>query len=64
MSEFAYLVLDRAGRERRGSLRAETPDEAREKLSARGLFVVRMESASGEAAPPLLSRQIFGRKKL
>src|SRR5829696_1576071 len=64
MSEFAYLVLDRAGRERRGSLRAETPDEAREKLSARGLFVVKMESASGEAAPALLSRQLFVRKKL
>ncbi|HEX8063090.1 MAG TPA: type II secretion system inner membrane protein GspF [Allosphingosinicella sp.] len=64
MSEFAYLVLDRAGRERRGSLRAESVDEAREKLSARGLFVVRMESSSGEAPPPLLSRQIFARKKL
>lgn len=64
MSEFAYLVLDRAGRERRGSLRAATPDEAREKLSARGLFVVRMESASGESAPALLSRQLFVRRKL
>jgi general secretion pathway protein F len=64
MSEFAYLVLDRAGRERRGSLRAETIDEAREKLSARGLFVVKMESSSGEAAPALLSRQLFARKKL
>lgn len=64
MSEFAYLVLDRAGRERRGSLRAESPDEAREKLSARGLFVVKMESAGGEAAPALLSRQLFVRKKL
>ncbi|HYE29450.1 MAG TPA: type II secretion system F family protein, partial [Allosphingosinicella sp.] len=64
MSEFAYLVLDRAGRERRGSLRADTPDEAREKLSARGLFVVRMEASAGEAPPPLLSRRIFARKKL
>ena len=65
MSEFAYLVLDRAGRERRGSVRAETPDEAREKLSARGLFVVRMESAGSEkSAPALLSRQLFVRKKL
>jgi general secretion pathway protein F len=64
MSEFAYVVLDRAGRERRGSLRAATPDEAREKLSARGLFVVKMESASGEAAPALLSRRLFVRKKL
>ena len=43
---------------------AKTVDEAREKLSARGLFVVKMESASGESAPPLLSRQIFARKKL
>src|SRR3954471_12380644 len=64
MSEFAYLVLDRAGRERRGSLRAETVDEAREKLSARGLFVVKMETASVESAPALLSRRAFTRRKL
>jgi general secretion pathway protein F len=64
VSEFAYLVLDRAGRERRGSLRAGTPDEAREKLTARGLFVIRMEAAGGETAPPLLSRQIFSRRRL
>ncbi|MFL6843472.1 MAG: type II secretion system inner membrane protein GspF [Allosphingosinicella sp.] len=64
MSEYAYLVLDRAGRERRGSLRADTPDEAREKLSARGLFVVKMETASVESAPALLSRRAFTRRKL
>jgi general secretion pathway protein F len=64
MSEYAYLVLDRAGKERRGSLRAASPDEAREKLSARGLFVVKMESAGGETAPPLLSRQTLTRRRL
>ena len=64
MSEFDYLVLDRAGRERRGSVRAGTPDEAREALSRRGLFVVRMEAAAGEATPPLLSRQLLARRRL
>jgi general secretion pathway protein F len=64
MSEYAYLVLDRAGKERRGSLRAASPDEAREKLSARGLFVVRMDAAGGESAAPLLSRPIMTRRRL
>jgi general secretion pathway protein F len=64
MAEFDYLALDTAGRERRGSIRAETPDEARTKLGARRLFVVKVEEGSGTAAPPLLSRQIFARKKL
>lgn len=64
MSEYAYLVLDRAGKERRGSLRAATPDEAREKLSARGLFVVKMESAGAETPAPLLSRQMLTRRRL
>lgn len=64
MSDFAYLVLDRAGRERRGSVRAETIEEARDRLSARGLFVVRMEAAGGESTPPLLSRRILSRKRL
>jgi general secretion pathway protein F len=64
MSEFAYTVVDRAGRERRGSVRAATPEEARETLTRRGLFVVKMETSSGEAGPPLLSRQLFARKRL
>ena len=50
MSEYAYLVLDRAGRERRGSLRAATPDEAREKLSARGGWGKARASVDGETA--------------
>jgi general secretion pathway protein F len=66
MSEFAYTVLDRAGRERRGSVRAASPDEARETLSRRGFFVMKMEAASGAEAPnpPLLSRRMFARKRM
>jgi general secretion pathway protein F len=64
MAEFDYLALDTAGRERRGSIRAESPDEARTKLGARRLFVVKVEEGSGTSAPPLLSRQIFSRRKL
>lgn len=64
MSDFAYLALDTSGRERRGSVRAESADEAKQKLQGRRLFVVRMEASSGEEGPPLLSREIFGRRKL
>jgi general secretion pathway protein F len=64
MSDYDYLALDTAGRERRGSIRAETADEAKRKLGARRLFVVKVEEGSGTAAPPLLSRQLFARRKL
>jgi general secretion pathway protein F len=64
MSDFAYLALDTSGRERRGSVRAGTVEEAKEKLQGRRLFVVRMEASSGEEGPPLLSREIFARRKL
>jgi len=64
MSDFAYLALDTAGRERRGSLRAETPEEARAKLEGRKLFVLRMEVSAGQTSAPLLSREVFSRKKL
>ena len=64
MSDFDYLALDTSGRERRGSVRAATPEDARAVLGARKLYVVRMEIANGAAAPPLLSRQLLGRRKL
>ena len=64
MSEFAYLALDTAGRERRGSVRAASAEEAKAKLGTRRLYVVRMEPAGGETAAPLLSREVFSRKKL
>lgn len=64
MSDYDYLALDTAGRERRGSVRAASPEDARARLSARKLYVVRMEAATGAAPPPLLSRGFMFRKKL
>jgi general secretion pathway protein F len=64
MSDFDYLALDTAGRERRGSVRAASVEDARASLSARKLYVVRMERATGAAAAPLLSRGLLVRRKL
>jgi general secretion pathway protein F len=64
MSDFDYLALDTAGRERRGSVRAASVEDARAVLGARRLYVVRMERASGTAGPPLLSRGSLFRKKI
>ncbi|MFN3945444.1 MAG: type II secretion system inner membrane protein GspF [Allosphingosinicella sp.] len=58
MSEYDYLALDPAGRERRGSVRAPSIEEARARLGARRLFVVRIESGGGPGgAAPLASRR-------
>jgi general secretion pathway protein F len=46
MPDFAYTVIDPAGREKRGRLRAETVGDARAQLEAKRLFVVRMGEAS------------------
>ena len=43
MAEFDYLVIDPAGKERSGKVKAETGEEARAKLDARKLFIVRIE---------------------
>lgn len=64
MSDFDYLALDTAGREKRGSVRAASIEDARAVLGARKLYVVRMEAAAGGAAAPLLSRGLVLRKKL
>ena len=64
MSDFDYLALDTAGREKRGSVRAASIEDARAVLGARKLYVVRMEATSGGVAAPLLSRGLIGRKKL
>ena len=63
MPDFAYVGLDTAGRERRGSVRAETREAAQAQLSARRLYVVRIEPAP-EAGAPLLSKGLFARKRL
>jgi general secretion pathway protein F len=64
MSDYDYLALDTSGRERRGSVRAATQEDARARLSARKLYVVRMEASTGAAPPPLLSGRFRFRKKL
>jgi general secretion pathway protein F len=50
MAEFDYLVIDPAGRERRGHLRADTAEAARAALEAKKLFIVRMAEGRGGAA--------------
>ena len=64
MSDYDYLALDTAGRERRGQVRAATPEDARAVLGARKLYVVRMEASAPGAAAPLLSRQLLLRRRL
>jgi general secretion pathway protein F len=64
MPDYAYVGLDTAGRERRGSVRADTADAAREQLVSRKLYVVRIEPRTEAAAPPLLSRGLAMRRKM
>jgi len=64
MPDYAYVGLDTAGRERRGSVRAETSEAARDQLVQRKLYVVKIEPAAEGATAPLLSRGLFARRKL
>jgi general secretion pathway protein F len=64
MPEYAYVGLDTAGRERRGSVRAETSEAARDQLLSRKLYIVRIEPAAEAASRPLLSRGLIARRKL
>lgn len=52
MPEFAYTVIDPAGREKQGKLRADSAANARATLEARRLFVVRMGEATAAEADP------------
>ena len=64
MPDYAYVGLDTAGRERRGSVRADTADAARAQLVSRKLYVVRIETRAEGAAPPLLSRGLIARRRI
>ncbi len=65
MPDFAWVGLDTAGRERRGSLRADSADAAKAQLKERRLYVVKIEPATEAAAgPPLLSRGLIARRRL
>jgi len=66
MADFDYLVVDTAGRERRGSISAQTVDDARARLGARRHYIVRLEPA---AAPntrgrPMLSLPVLTRRRM
>jgi len=66
--DYAYLAVDPAGRERRGQVRADSPELARETLTARRMYVVKVEPAGDRTADagsaPLLSRSLLRRRKL
>jgi general secretion pathway protein F len=65
MPDFAYVGLDTAGRERSGHVRADTKEAAREQLTQRRLYVVRIEPAVEGAGAPLVSRTgLFSRRKM
>jgi general secretion pathway protein F len=65
MPDFAYVGVDPGGREKRGQVRADTAELARAQLTARRLYVVKMEPATAsDAAPPLLSAGLIRRRRL
>ena len=43
MADYDYVAIDPAGRERTGKVKADTVDDARARLDARKLFIVRLE---------------------
>jgi len=66
VADFDYLVLDTAGRERRGSIAADTADDARVRLGKQRFYVVRLEPAAPGSArsAPLLSKRSLSRKRM
>jgi general secretion pathway protein F len=66
MADFDYLVLDPAGRERRGQVAAATLEDARSRLGARKFYVVSLEQAAQGAAraAPLMSFEGLTRRRL
>lgn len=63
MPDFDYLAIDTRGTERRGSVAAPSLDDARARLGARRLYVVRIEPGSG-APKPSASLFSLARRKL
>ncbi len=67
MADFDYLVLDPAGRERRGQVAAATLEDARRHLGTRKYYVVSLEQATPGTASrsaPLVSLASFTRRRL
>ncbi len=65
MPDFAWVGLDTAGREKSGHVRAETSEAARDQLTRRRLYVVRLEPAVEASGAPLAARAgLLSRRKL
>ena len=65
MPDFAWVGLDTAGREKSGHVRADTSEAARDQLTRRRLYVVRLEPAVEAAGAPAAARAgLFARRKL
>ena len=66
MADFDYLVLDPAGRERRGQVAAATLEDARSRLGAKKFYVVSLEQATPGASrtAPLMSFEALTRRRL
>jgi general secretion pathway protein F len=66
MADFDYLVLDPAGRERRGQVAAATLEDARNRLGARKFYVVSLEQSTPGASrtAPLMSFEALTRRRL
>ncbi len=66
MPDFDYLVIDTAGREKRGHIAAASIDDAREALDRKRMYVVKIEAGSGAPSrgKPLLSDLRLGRRKM
>lgn len=66
MADFDYLVVDPAGRERRGQVAAETLEDARSRLGAKKFYVVSLEKATPGVprAPSLMSFEALTRRRL
>lgn len=50
MADFDYVAIDPAGKDRKGSIKADSIEEARAKLDARKLFIVALEPGAVESA--------------
>ena len=66
MSDFDYVALDVGGREKRGRVAAETIESARDSLTKRKLYVVKIAQAAAGAMPsaPLLSLSTLTKKRV
>lgn len=64
MPEFDYLAIDPAGRERQGKIKADSIDDAKARLDARKMFVVRMDAGRADAARGKALLTFGGRQRL